>query len=189
MKAVKPRIESVYGEGTRISFLLADKENEAQARRLMNLYKDKTIEIDLSEWKEKRSQEANAYCWVLCQKLADELGKTDPKMTKDEVYRSAISNVGIYKDFSGLNEADAKTIRHAWEMLGTGWMTEQVDYATDGDHVTIRCYYGSSVYNTKQMARLINYLVADCKELGIETLSPDEIRRLYAQIDKGLLDS
>lgn len=141
------------------------------------------FEILCRVFRKKRSADANAYCWVLCQKLAEKLSENDPKMTKDEVYRLAISKVGIFKDFCGIAESDAKTLRHAWEMLGTGWITEQVDYSPDGDAVTVRCYYGSSTYNTKQMSRLIDYLVEDCKELGIETLPPDELRRLYAQVD------
>jgi hypothetical protein len=145
--------------------------------------KDCDVDVKIKKHRKKRSADANAYCWVLCQKLAEKLSENDPKMTKDEVYRLAISKVGIFKDFCGLAESDAKTLRHAWEMLGTGWITEQVDYSPDGDAVTVRCYYGSSTYNTKQMSRLIEYLVEDCKELGIETLSPDELRRLYAQVD------
>ena len=59
-------------------------------------------------------------------------------------------------------------------------MCEQLDYAENGENVTIRCYYGSSVYNTKQMARLIDDVVSDCKEMGIETKPPEEIDRLVS---------
>ena len=31
------------------------------------------------------------------------------------------------------------------------------------------CYYGSSTYSTVQMGRLIDLIVQDCKEQGIET--------------------
>jgi hypothetical protein len=39
----------------------------------------------------------------------------------------------------------------------------------------IRAYYGSSTYNTKQMSRLIDAIVEDCKEMDIETLTPREL--------------
>ncbi len=86
-----------------------------------------------------------------------------------------------------MSPEDAKTLRHAWEMLGTGWITEQVDYMPDGTNVVVRCYYGSSQYNTKQMSRLIDNLVQDCKAVGIETDTPEEIERikyLWAQEPK-----
>lgn len=40
------------------------------------------------------------------------------------------------------------------------------------------CYYGSSTYDTKQMARLIDLVVEDCKQQGIETLPPEELERM-----------
>ena len=42
----------------------------------------------------------------------------------------------------------------------------------------LRCYYGSSTYDTKQMSQLIDNLVQDCKALGIETLTPDKLALL-----------
>ena len=72
----------------------------------------------------------------------------------------------------------AKTLRTAWERLGTGWVTEQVDYDQAGEKVTVRCYYGSSQYDTKRMSRLIDNLVQDCKALGIPTDTPEEIEKI-----------
>ena len=70
---------------------------------------------------------------------------------------------------------DAPTFQIAWSKLGTGWPTEQVDFTPDGESVIVRAYYGSSQYNTKQMARLIDAVVEDCKSLEIETLPPDKL--------------
>ena len=70
---------------------------------------------------------------------------------------------------------EAKTFRTAWERLGQGWPTEQVDFTPDGERVVIRAYYGSSTYNTKRMSRLIDMIVENCKEQGIETLTPQQL--------------
>jgi hypothetical protein len=43
------------------------------------------------------------------------------------------------------------------------------------------CYYGSSYYDTAQMSRLIELAVQDCKELGIETRSEEEIASLLGE--------
>ena len=129
--------------------------------------------------KRKRSLDANAYCWVLCTKLADRLSVTTKiKTTKEDIYRNAVRELGIYRDFPGLGTDEANTLRTAWEMLGTGWITEQVDFEADGDHIRVRCYYGSSTYNARQMSRLIDNLVQDCKAVGVETLTPAELARL-----------
>ena len=149
--------------------------------------KDFDVDVEIKRYRQKRSLDANAYCWVLCEKIADKLADEDVKQTKEEVYRAAIREIGIFKDFSNLSPDDAKTLRTAWGMLGTGWVTEQVDFSQDGEKVTIRCYYGSSRYNTKQMSRLIDNLVEDCKALGIPTETPEQIEQiksLWAQAPK-----
>ncbi len=137
--------------------------------------------LEIKKKKKRRSLNANAYLWEMCSQLAEELSKDGKIFTKEDIYRKAIKDCGIYKDFSGLTSKDAETLRHAWEMLGTGWITEQVDYMSDGENVIIRCYYGSSQYNTKQMSRIINHIVEDCKAVGIETMSEQERSLLLEQ--------
>lgn len=45
----------------------------------------------------------------------------------------------------------------------------------------IRCFYGSSVYDTKQMARLIDLIVQECQQLDIETATPQEMERMMQE--------
>lgn len=130
--------------------------------------------LTVNKKRKKRSLNANSYLWEMCNQLASELSKDGEIYTKEDIYRNAIKSCGIYKDFSGLSVKDADTLRHAWEMLGTGWITEQVDYMQDGENVVVRCYYGSSQYNTKQMSRIINFVVEECKQQGIDTMSEQE---------------
>lgn len=156
-------------------------KNRDEAQRIVAEIKesDKPYELTVEKQKRKRSLDANAYCWVLCTKLADRLSVTTKiKTTKEDIYRNAVRELGIYRDFPGLGTDEANTLRTAWEMLGTGWITEQVDFEADGNHIRVRCYYGSSTYNTRQMSRLIDNLVQDCKAVGIETLTPAELALL-----------
>ena len=127
---------------------------------------------EVKEYHERRSLDANAYFWKLADELAQAVGST-----KEEVYREAIRNVGVWKDFK--LEVDAvKTFCCMWNRGGTGWVTEQLDYADGGEKIIVRAYYGSSEYNKKQMSRLIDNIVQDCKAVGIETLTPEELERL-----------
>lgn len=138
-------------------------------RTLDGLKPGKVYDVEIKEHREKRSLDANAYCWVLLDKLAEALDTT-----KEELYRGYVRKVGPYKDFD-LSEDEAKTFRVAWERLGQGWPTEQVDFTPDGERAIIRAYYGSSTYNTKRMSRLIDMIVEDCKEQSIETLTPQQL--------------
>lgn len=141
----------------------------APARSFILSKKPRTYDVQITEHREKRSLDANAYCWTLLDRLADAV-----QSTKEELYRQKVWEIGPFKDFR-LTKDEARTFRVAWERLGTGWPTEQVDYDQDGEHVIIRAYYGSSTYNTKQMSRLIDSIVEDCKAVGIETLPPEKL--------------
>lgn len=161
---------------------------KSDVSELFDELKDFDIDIEIKKHRAKRSLDANAYCWLLCGKIADKLADDDTRNTKESVYREAIRQIGVYKDFQNLSSDDAKTLCTAWGMLGTGWITEQVDFSQNGEFVTIRCYYGSSQYNTKQMSRLIDNLVQDCISLGIPTETPEQIEKiksLWANAPKG----
>ena len=133
---------------------------------------EKRYVAELKEYRQKRSLNANAYFWTLLDKISAVLGRG-----KEELYLDYVKHIGPFKDFT-LTEEEAKTFRVAWSMLGTGWPTEQVDFAADGEKLVIRAYYGSSQYSTRQMARLIDTVVEDAKGLGIEVLTPLELERM-----------
>lgn len=143
-----------------------------EAKKFTGEMKPKKYSVEIKEYRERRSLDANAYMWVILDEMASALGRE-----KEDLYLEYIRKVGPFKDFT-LSEDEAKTFRVAWSMLGTGWPTEQVDYSPDGENVVIRAYYGSSQYNTKQMSRLIDKVVEGAKELGIETLSDRELSLL-----------
>ena len=143
-----------------------------EAKKFVGEMKPRKYVAEIKEYREKRSLDANAYLWVLLDKLAEAIGGI-----KEDLYLDYVRQYGIFRDFT-MSEDEAKTFRHAWQMLGTGWPTEQVDYDTDDDRVVIRAYYGTSQYNTKQMSRIINAVVNDCRDAGVETMTPAELARL-----------
>ena len=50
---------------------------------------------------------------------------------------------------------------------------------TDG--ITYKLTIGSSKYDTMQMSKFIEGIVSDCKELGIQTMTPNEIAELVSK--------
>ena len=142
---------------------------EELVRWLFNQDKEKVFEI--KEHKLKRSLNANAYCWVLMNKIADAI-----KSTKEEVYREYIKNKGIFRLIT-MNKEATDTFIRVWQEKGLGWICDTSESKYEG-MVDVVAYYGTSSYNTKQMANFIDYVVNEAKNLGIETLPPDEIERL-----------
>ena len=130
------------------------------------------LTFKIGKYTESRTKDANRYFWALCEKLAEKLNTT-----KLDVYLNSIKDVGVFYD----DEIELEKVqrrRTAWEMIGTGWLTERVDFSADGNKEVIRFYYGSSSYNKKQMSRLIDNVVQDCKEQGIETKTERELSLL-----------
>lgn len=138
---------------------------------------DKTKKYEIKEYKEKRSLDANAYAWVLLGKLQDKL-----HIPKEEIYRDAIRNIGSYEVIPIKNEAVEK-FRQAWSKKGLGWITETTKSKLDG-YTNVIAYYGSSIYDTKEMTRFIELIIQECEQLDIETKSKAEIDSLLKEWDK-----
>lgn len=139
---------------------------------MQGLDSSKQYDVEIKEHREKRSLNANNYMWQLIGELSQAMS-----IPPVELYCGYIKDIGIYKDIA-LPSDSYKTVIHAWERQGIGWLTDIVDEY--GDFVTVRFYYGSSSYNTKQMSVLIDNVVQDCIALDIETKTPDEIARLVS---------
>lgn len=120
--------------------------------------------------KKNKSLTANAYMWQLAKKIAI---KVD--ITEDDVYRKAVREVGAYIEMV-VRSDEAETASKLWEKNGIGWFAEPYHH---GQGTTVlRFYQGSSVYDGEQMRRLIDYIVDEAKDLGIDTMSSTEKERL-----------
>ena len=124
----------------------------------------------------KRSLNANAYCWVLCDAIAQKL-----RTTKEAVYRQAVGDVGVYEHLI-FGDTPTKTAAEAmadfktkWYSNGIGWLTKTID------DKTIHAYYGSSTYSREEMARLIDWLVDQAQEQGVPTMSDDELKLMIGR--------
>ena len=138
---------------------------------------DKEKKFTIKEYRESRSLNANSYCWVLLGKIADEVGTT-----KEGNYRDYIKHKGIYKIITMATEA-VSTFKKVWEDRGLGWICDTSETKIAG-LTDVIAYYGTSSYNTKQMANFIDYVVQECINLGIEIKSKEEIDSLLESWDK-----
>ena len=153
--------------------LLLDTKNKEILEELKN---EKKLNIELKKYIEKRSLDANAYAWVLLGELQDTLN-----IPKEEIYRDLIKYVGSYEVVPIKNEAVEK-FRNAWSKNGIGWITETTKSKLEG-YTNVLAYYGSSVYNTKEMSRLIDLIVEECKQFNIEVKPKSEIDSLLKEWD------
>lgn len=122
-----------------------------------------------------RSLDANAYCWVLMDKLAAHYGAT-----KEGIYQEEIRQIAGVSDIVCVQEKAADELMRRWSGRGIGWMAEKELSKLHGC-VNVTLWYGSSTYDTEQMSRLIDRVVEDCREAGIETMTPQQLAALKSQ--------
>ena len=144
------------------------------------LKNENKLNIEMKKWYKKRSLDANAYCWVLCNNIANELSKNGIT-TKEEVYRDAILQVGSFEPFI-VQEKTFEKFKRIWEKQGLGFLVQEV--SRQDKCIKVNCYYGSSTYDSKEMSLLIEILIQLAKSLNLETKSQNEINSLLEGWDK-----
>lgn len=143
-----------------------------------NIKNDVEYEIEIKRSGRKRSLDANALCWAICQELAEALSKDGQYISKEDVYREDIQDSQPFQAIPVRDDA-VDTWKRNWEAGHTGQTCIVVGPCrrTPGYTLT-QCYYGSSTYNTQEMSRLIDCLLDECKQLGIATKAPEYIEQL-----------
>lgn len=158
--------------------LLVDINNKDVVEQLKSKNK---LTIELKKWRQKRSLDANSYCWVLCDKIAKELCKDGTIVTKEDVYKDAILQIGSFEPFI-VQEKTYANFKRIWEKQGLGFLVQEV--SRKDKCIKVNCYYGSSTYNTKEMSLLIEDLIELAKTLNVETKSQSEINSLLKEWDR-----
>lgn len=137
------------------------------------LKKGKEWEVELKPIRKKRSLSANAYAWVLMEKLAQKLGTT-----KTAVYREHVRLYGPFQLLKLKREALGR-FEDLWKGNGLGWIVEYIGAV--GETVEVMAYPGTSTYTTAEMARFIDGLVDECISQGIETMEPERLKSLIEE--------
>jgi hypothetical protein len=147
-----------------------EREDLGKAMSIVRKHKDKLYDLEVKEHRKKRSLDANAYAWVLINKIADAL-----RITPKEIYRQAIQNVGGNYEILPVKSEAAEHFKQVWEAQGLGWPCVDMGKSKIDGYRNLRAYYGSSTYSTTQMAQLIDILLQDCRALDIEVKPYEEI--------------
>ena len=148
-----------------------------QPEVIEQLKNEDKLDIDIKKYRKKRSLDANAYCWVLCDKIAKEISKDGIITTKEDIYKDAIKNIGTFEPMI-VEEKAYNNFKRIWEKQGLGFLIQEV---TRKDKcVKVHCYYGSSTYDSKEMSLLIELLVEEAKQLNIEVKTEQEIESLLS---------
>lgn len=136
--------------------------------------KDKDIRIEIKEWRDPRSKNANAYFHVLVNKIAEA-----QRLGNDEVKKMMVLEYGT------LATDETGSVLGAMVPENTN-IEEFYPYAKwyksmevkDREYDCYLFYKQTHTLDSKEMARLIDGTIYVAKGLGIETMTPDQLARL-----------
>ncbi len=144
--------------------------NERSALQEIDSIKDcEKLSIKAVKYREKRSLDANALLWVCLGRIAEAM---TPPADKWDIYLQMLKRYGKYT-YICVKEHVVEAVKAQWrecEVIG------EVDI-NGQKAVQMLCYFGSSTYNTKEFSVLLDGVISEMKEMGIQAPASEEMRR------------
>ena len=139
----------------------------ALVKYMMDLSVEDKLKIyDLNEHKEKRSLSQNAYSWKLINEIANKVGKS-----KEEVHMQMIKDYSQCEVIKVLSKIDLSK----WDL----YFEKIVDKEENGVSTSYyKVFTPSHNMNTKEMSIYLDGIIQEAENLGIPTLTKNEIERM-----------
>lgn len=181
MKLLDVVAENIELDKIDIHLVVEGMQDGLKIAQMLSNMKGEIIDLEAKKHRQKRSLNANSYLRVLEGKIADAIDADKNEVHNDMLCRYGqymLDNEGnimycLYRqdiDYRGFEELHLKPTGHS-EKKGN------VEYQW------FAVMKPSHEYDSQEMAKLIDGVVSECKELDIETLSPDEIKRMESEVD------
>lgn len=131
------------------------------------------LDIDLKKHREKRSLDSNNYAWLLMSKLAQH-----HRTTKEEIYHLMLERYSA-PQFLPIPLEQVSTIENVFRIVRKrGKSKPTTQSGKEVEIETCECYIGSSLFDTLQMSVFIEGIASECKEVKIDTMTPEEIKKM-----------
>lgn len=160
---MRAKLESVIvgiGKGT-VTFAIP-KEDAERIREMG----EKDLDLTVKVHREHRSRDANALMWACLSEIAAALG-----IDKWDVYLQMLKRYGKFTHIC-VKPAAVDAIKRQWrecEVVGNVNINGK-------PAVQMLCYYGSSTYDSKEFSVLLDGIISEMKEMGLETPASEEMR-------------
>lgn len=141
--------------------------------------RESPVKVEIKKASKARSLSANAYAWVLIDKISEKTG-----INQTDVYRSAIREIGEVSTLLGMKDDAIPVFSENWQRGHLGRQVEIIPGSSKPGWSNVRVFYGSSEFDSAQMARLIDSLIQDAESLGIPTISDDEAAKMISKWKK-----
>jgi len=133
------------------------------------------LRINIKQWKESRSKNANALLWLCIGEIAKRL-----RADKWEVYLKLLRRYGQYT-YLCTKPAAVPMVKKQWREC-----EEIGEININGEPATqLLCYFGSHTYDTEEFAYLLDGTMNEMKELGIPMPSDERAKQLLKAWENG----
>lgn len=145
---------------------LAMNEDSTARNMVDELKNHEKLTLKIDKHREKRSLNANAYAWLLIGKIGN-----STRASKEEVYFKMLKDYGQSDLVSVLAHIPVEHYFKYYEEAGESTLNGKL-------FKHYRVYKGSSEFDTREMSIFIDGIVSEAKNLGIETMTPNEIAKM-----------
>lgn len=139
---------------------------QIMSKVLFELDKDKRYQIIIKEESKKRTLTQNNYYWELEYQLASALNTSSTELHFELLKRYSQAILVPL-----VPELDPKGYFKYYEKYKEAVISNK-------KAIYYKVYKGSSEMNTKEFKVLLDGLISECEEVGIETLTPNELSQL-----------
>lgn len=142
--------------------------------KLYDQLKDKDLNIEIKQFREKRSLNANRLFWDCLGEIATAL-RTD----KWSIYLQMLKRYGKYT-YICVKPNVVEAVKNQWrecEEIG------EIDI-NGQKSIQLLCYFGSSTYDSKEFSVLLDGVISEMKEMGLTTPSDEEFERVIEEWKK-----
>ena len=148
------------------------REDMGKAMAIVRNMKQKLYVLNIKVFRKKRSLDANAKLWALLSDLSVVL-----RIPPEEIYQGYIPDVGGNYRIIPVKPEDIPEWEKDWCRGHIGRMVDDMGPCISKDlagYHNLKLYRGSSEYDSATFSRLLELVMQDCRQLGIETLSERE---------------
>lgn len=149
-----------------VTLMLTVNERTAATNLYDDLHGEEKLSIKIDKYREKRSLNANAYAWKLLTEIANVV-----RSSKDEVYLEMLKRYGQSEIISVLAHIPMEGYVKYFEEAGESKLNGKL-------FKHYKVYKGSSEFDSREMSIFLDGVVSEAKEMGIQTMTPDEVARL-----------
>lgn len=150
-------------------------EVDGDCAELIEKLKDEKISIEIKKFRKKRSLDANGLLWACIGDIAKAINAD-----KWDVYLMMLKRYGVYT-YGVFRESKIEHIKKMWretEVVG------EVD--VNGEKgVQMLLYFGSSTYDTAEFSKLLDGVISEMEEMGLQIPANEETQALLEAWNKG----